>query len=299
MKDNTFGFYLMNKKGLLVLQSVFKKFSNKNIAFVVSSKDKNLLNDFYEEIKCFCFNNNIIFFDKSENIDVWADYVFAIGWRWLIKEKPEMKIIVLHDSLLPKYRGFSPIVTALINGEEEVGVTALTADAEYDKGDIIVQKSMRITYPIKIKNVIDDICNLYENIVLCIMENLIFSKDIINIKQKNEEATYSLWRDEDDYFIDWNKSSFFIKRFIDVVGDPYLGALSYVGKKKIRILDAEVVNDLKIENRDIGKVIHLLDGCPCVVCGEGIIKINDMIDDETREQFVLPRFRVRFGRDIT
>jgi len=297
MKNNMFGFYLMNKKGLFVLKSVFRKFSNKNIAFVASSKDKNLLNDSYEEIKLFCFSNNIAFFDKSEDINISTDYVFAIGWRWLIKEKSETRIIVLHDSLLPKYRGFSPIVTALINGEEKVGVTALTANAEYDKGDIIAQESLRITYPVKIKNVIDDICVLYGSIVLYIMETLIFTDNIATIKQKNEEATYSLWRDEDDYFIDWNKSSSFIKRFIDAVGDPYLGASSYVGKKKIRILDAEVVDDVKIANRDVGKVIYLLNECPCVVCGNGIVKINSMIDDETREQFVLPKFRVRFGRN--
>jgi methionyl-tRNA formyltransferase len=53
----------------------------------------------------------------------------------------------MHDSLLPKYRGFAPLPNALINGEREVGVTALFASEEYDMGDIVCQRRLAVEYP--------------------------------------------------------------------------------------------------------------------------------------------------------
>ena len=64
-------------------------------------------------------------------------FKFAIGWKWIIDNTSQL--IVLHDSLLPKYRGFSPLVNSLINGDTLTGVTALFASSEYDKGEIIEQ----------------------------------------------------------------------------------------------------------------------------------------------------------------
>ena len=49
---------------------------------------------------------------------------------------------------MPKYRGFAPLVNSLVNGEKIIGVTALFASEEYDNGDIIMQSSVDITYPI-------------------------------------------------------------------------------------------------------------------------------------------------------
>ena len=50
----------------------------------------------------------------------------------------------MHDSLLPAYAGFSPLIWALINGEKEVGVTAHMMDAELDAGDIVLQRSVPV-----------------------------------------------------------------------------------------------------------------------------------------------------------
>ena len=61
-------------------------------------------------------------------------------------------------------------------------------------------------------------------------------------------------------------------------GNPYKGAATYIKKELLRVLDAKLYNNLKIENRDCGKIIFLEEGCPIVVCGKGLIKINEMKD---------------------
>ena len=90
-----------------------------------------------------------------------VDYQLAIGWRWLISGTENL--IVLHDSLLPKYRGFAPLVNSLINGEQEIGVTAIWAGPEFDAGEIIFQEKAGICYPIKIQEAIEIVSGLYRN----------------------------------------------------------------------------------------------------------------------------------------
>ena len=61
----------------------------------------------------------------------------------MIRDKS--KLIVFHDSVLPKLRGFNPLVTSLINGYEEIGVTVLYGTEDFDRGEIILQKKVNIT----------------------------------------------------------------------------------------------------------------------------------------------------------
>src|SRR6218665_1531039 len=134
------GLYLMGLKGLYTLRALLEHTGPSyagSLVFVVAAKDKNVQNDYFEDIKSLALDHSIPFFEQDAlPVPVKADVVFAISWRWLIKEDLD-KLIVFHDSLLPKYRGFNPLVTALIEGDREIGVTAIQANHEFDKGNII------------------------------------------------------------------------------------------------------------------------------------------------------------------
>ena len=116
-------FYLMNEKGFYSLKKFIKKFSSKNIDYIVSSTDKNIKKDYFDEIKELCLKYKISFFDKSNDYlqkeKLFSGYKFAIGWRWIIKD--DSNLIVFHDSLLPKYRGFAPLVNSLVSNENRGG----------------------------------------------------------------------------------------------------------------------------------------------------------------------------------
>ena len=56
-----------------------------------------------------------------------SELALAIGWKKLINSSYQ-QVVVLHDSLLPKYRGWNPLLTALINGDSRIGSTALIAN---------------------------------------------------------------------------------------------------------------------------------------------------------------------------
>ena len=131
--------------------------------------------------------------------------------------------------------------------------------------------------------------------ILKIYEDIKFERKLSTTPQNEVEATYSLWRDEEDYQINWFSNSDSINRFIDAVGYPYFGAFSYVQGTKVRILDAEVYTDLTIENRTPGKVIFIRNTHPVVVCGERLLILKNVIYDKSGESFLpLKRLRVRF-----
>lgn len=287
-------FYLLGYKGYKVLTDFLNVFSPKQIAYVVVGVDKGVENDYSSEIFNLCSTNGVVSLKKDDVSLKNAELIIAIGWRWLISND-EAILIVLHDSLLPRLRGFNPLVTALINGDKEIGVTALFASKEYDCGDIIKQKNVNITYPIKISKAIELIAPLYSDLIYEICSDYFGGKYIASQVQDNSKATYSIWRDNEDYLIDWAKSSEYICRFIDAVGYPYLGALTTFDDKTVVVLEAEVVEDVVVENRANGKVIFVEDGCPIVICGNGLLKITNMIEHLSKQNLIpMKKFRTRF-----
>ena len=287
--------FLMSKKGLRSLQSVIDNSLSNQIDKVVSSRDSSISKDYYKEIKDLCQKNNILFYDKGENFKVESEYVFAISWRWML-DCDKSNLIVFHDSLLPKYRGFNPLVSCLLNRENKIGVTALFASEEFDTGPIISQSSSTITYPIKLDQAIDVICENYSDLCIEIIKK-IKSKTKLNAKpQNNSDASYSVWRDEEDYKIDWSKSAEDICSIIDSLGYPYLGASCHIQSQKVRILEAEVYENLLVENRSPGKLLLKKGDFPVIICGKGLLLIKKAVYDESRESiFPLKKFRIRFS----
>lgn len=291
--DKLISLFVMSKKGYETLLDICESNSHV-VSCVISSRDKNVLNDYYDDIKALCYSYKLQFYDRNENYTITTSYAIAISWRWIINIAPSI-LVVFHDSLLPRYRGFNPLVTALINGDEKIGVSAILATEEFDRGNILAQSFTDIAYPIKIDKAIDLICQNYKELASKIIDMLKTGNKLIGDAQKEENASYSLWRDDDDYHIDWSMSSAEIKKFIDAVGYPYKGAMAVVNGRKARILDSELVADVNIDQRCPGKVIFVVESKPVVVCGSGLLKINELTDDLTSESLLpLSSFRVRF-----
>jgi len=284
--------YLMNVKGKRVLDKLCEHFGSQVILEVVGSRDSNVRNDYYEEIRHTCQQHNIPFTDREDKKGGLEDtFHLAVGWRWIIPSVK--KLIIFHDSLLPKYRGFSPLVNALINGEHEIGVTALFASDKYDCGDIINQKSVLIQYPITIAQAIATVTPLYQDLAVAIVES-IQTNSLGRLAQDESKATYSIWRDKEDYQIDWNHSAEEIIRFIDALGYPYLGAISGLGNNKVRIIKALKVDDVKLEQRHVGKVIFIERGLPVIIAGKGLVKIEELKGMDGCNAIPLISFRTRF-----
>lgn len=140
---------------------------------------------------------------KKLNPDLMITCAFGQILSKEILDIPKLGVINIHASLLPKYRGASPIHYAILNGEEETGITIMQTDIGIDTGDIILQKSIKIN-----KN---ETCGqLFERLsdlgARCVLEaiDLIASCKAEYIKQNEAIASYSKIINKQDALISWS-----------------------------------------------------------------------------------------------
>ena len=203
--------------------------------------------------------------------------ILCIGWRYIIPDEAleylDGRAVIAHDSLLPKLRGFAPLPTALIIGEKWTGVTFLRAGHGVDVGQILWQDRVPVGERDTISDLIDKVTPLYIEGA----RRFLLGELTATIPQDDSLATYSIWRDEIDYRLDWSEDSARIERTIRALGPPYLGARSTLAGEVVVIQRAEEVSDLNFAIRQPGK-IWALDkaGRPTVVCGRGMLKISSV-----------------------
>lgn len=286
--------FLMTRKGYRVLQDTVADYGHL-IEEVVIGRDATLDDDCHDAIMAVCEQHGIAWRERAPGYKIRSRYAMAIAWRWLI-DHPERQLIVFHDSLLPRYRGFNPLVSYLINGEKRIGVTAIFGARRYDAGDMLAQASADIDYPITIAETIERAIGCYCATARDVLARIARGETLAGTPQEDAAASYSLWRDEDDYAVQWHHDAARIKRFVDALGSPYKGASTRVDGVLARIVRAEVLPDVPIDNRVPGKVIWIDDGLPAVVCGEGLLRILELRNDATGESMLpLRHFRTRFS----
>lgn len=285
--------YCLGEKALTSLNGLSDDYKSL-ISMIVIGEDKNVVDDKSSDIKKFAILNNINYSYRTSYVkNTSYDYHIAIGWRWMISLETDKKnLIVIHDSLLPKYRGFNPLVSALINGDTRIGASMIWASDEYDEGDIIFQEDIQVNYPIKILEAIQKISGVYAILLNRFFKYILEKTNLPRIAQDKINISYSLWRDENDYLIDWNCNASTIVRMIDAVGFPYLSASTNYDNRIIRIIEAIEVQEVCVENRTPGKIIFLKDNCPTIVCGTGLVKIIEATDADNKK-VIFNKFRVK------
>ena len=218
--------------------------------------------------------------------------VFALGWQYLLRDFSNL--VVLHDSLLPRYRGFAPTVTALIRGEKNIGVTAILANEEMDAGPIVAQHSVEIPPFTTAYRAFELIANSY---VSCVRDVLGAGDDFrVNASNQNsEEATYSIWRDDEDFQVSWDRSAEEITRTINAVGYPYKGAKTCIDHRCLVLVRAEVRPNVSFEYRQVGKVWRIIDSnCADVICGSGLVRVWARWQDSV-DSAVFTKIRTRMS----
>jgi methionyl-tRNA formyltransferase len=145
----------------------------------------------------------------------------------------------VHDSLLPAYAGFSPLIWALINGEREVGVTAHRMDAEFDMGDILVQRSVPVGPTDTATDLFHRTVELIGPIVRDALQQ-IESGTASWVEQDRSRAGFFHKRPVRDSRIDWNWPAEELERLVRAQSDPYPNAFTHHRGERVRIVNAAV-----------------------------------------------------------
>ncbi len=170
------------------------------------------------------------------------DLIVANNWRtWLppeIFDLPRHGTLNIHDSLLPSYAGFSPLIWALVNGEPEVGVTAHMMDGELDAGDIVLQRAI----PVGPADTTTDLFHRTVDLIAPITAEAIrlIETGYTPVPQDRSKASFFHKRAARDSLIDWTWPVEDIERLVRAQSDPYPNAFAYHRGQELRITKASV-----------------------------------------------------------
>lgn len=197
------------------------------------------------------------------------DVIVVNSWyTWMPPElytMPTHGTLNLHDSLLPKFTGFSPVLWALISGASEFGLTVHRMDEQLDTGDILVQHSLPIGPRATGTELVLAGMELIPGAVHEALEAL--ASGTAQWRPQDKAArTYFHKRSDRDSRIDWSWSAVDLERFVRALSAPYPRAFSHYRGERIEVLAAEV--SAARYGGTAGRVIVQENG-GVVVCGPG------------------------------
>ncbi|QLL05818.1 methionyl-tRNA formyltransferase [Mycobacterium vicinigordonae] len=183
----------------------------------------------------------------AETIDIVKraepDVIVVNSWySWMPPElytMPPHGTLNLHDSLLPKFTGFSPVLWALISGETEFGLTVHRMDEGLDTGDILVQRSLPIGPDDTGTELVVKGMELIPGVLREALDAL-HTGTAVWRPQNKAERTYFHKRSERDSLIDWSWPAEDLERFVRALSDPYPRAYTHYRGERIEVLQARV-----------------------------------------------------------
>lgn len=175
------------------------------------------------------------FIAQLEGLD--PDLIVTAAYGQILPKKilgiPPLGCINVHGSLLPKYRGASPIQQAIMDGETKTGITIMYMDVGMDTGDIILQREIPIYPEENCESLHDRLAQLGG---LALRESLrLFAQGRPEgVPQSHEEATYCQKIDKSMGQIDWNMDIDSIKNHVRAL-TPWPGAYTYIDGMRLKV----------------------------------------------------------------
>lgn len=156
-----------------------------------------------------------------------------------ILEIPKLGCVNVHPSLLPKYRGPTPIETAVINGDKKTGVTTMYMNEKMDEGDIILQKEIEIKDNQTAGELWDNLSKIGAKLLIETIDKI--EKKEVKRKKQGNNFTLSYMLNKETGKIDWeNNTAIEIKNLVRGL-NPRIGAYTFLNKQKIKLWKVEVV----------------------------------------------------------
>lgn len=237
------------------------------VGVVAHPKDKEEGN-VYDSLYDFIINKKIpIIRGKAKDLSTYKfilnlkpDLIWITDYKFLIPKKiikiPNLGVVNLHPSLLPKFRGRAPLNWAIIEGERVTGITAHFVDEGIDTGPIISQIKIEINKNDYIDDVLNKLYPIYKKITSRVLR-LIMSKEVkLKVQDHSNHKIYPK-RNPEDGLIDWSENEIKIINLIRAVSRPYPGAFFISNNKKIILWKANFIKENHESQKRIGEIISI------------------------------------------
>lgn len=192
----------------------------------------------------------------ADLIEIKPDYIVVVAFGQILGPKilsiPRLAPVNLHASLLPKYRGASPIQHAIINDDDITGVSTIYMVEELDAGDILQQYEVNIAEDDTAGSLHDKLAEKGSDLLV---ETLLeFSRGKITPVSQNEElASYTPKLSKEDGEINFNQPAVEIVNKIRGF-NPWPGAFTFFRGERLNLLQASVASESN-SNIEPGKVL--------------------------------------------
>ena len=191
---------------------------------------------------------------------------------------PPKGVLNLHPSLLPEYRGPTPIQSAILAGDDETGVTVMLLDAGMDTGPILAQRPVRIAPEDTAETLAERLAVEGAEILRETVERWMRG-EIVPMPQNNALATYSKLLEKEDGEIDWTASAVDLERKVRALA-PWPGAYSRWRGSLLKVLTAKAAAS---GEGAPGTVVALPGGGAGVITGKGSLALG-RVQLEGRQQ---------------
>ncbi|WP_131782683.1 methionyl-tRNA formyltransferase [Legionella gresilensis] len=204
------------------------------------------------------------------NLDLLVVIAYGLILPRRILSIPRLGCVNVHASLLPRWRGASPIQHAILHGDECSGVTIMQMDVGMDTGDMLNKVTYRLKSTETAGSLHDELAQLAVAPLLETL-NALSEGDSLPIPQDNSLASYAGKINKQDALINWNQTAAVIDRQIRAY-NPWPIAYAGTGSDVVRIHQAEI--EFMTTTQSPGTIINIDKKGILVATGDQLIRIQ-------------------------
>lgn len=270
------------------LESLRYLYENTDLRLVVTKEDKinsrgNKIN--YSPVKEFAIEHNIEYLQpKSLKNDETYEYIKSFEPELIVVaaygkiiprrliDLPKYGIINVHSSILPKYRGSSPIHHALLNGDKKTGLTIMLIDEGLDTGDILEVEEVDIDEKDNLATLTEKLSNMSYGLLDKTIKKIL-SGTITRTKQDDAKAVVVSLIKKSDCLLDFNLTKEQIYNKVRAF-NPTPTAYILKGSEHIKVYEVEKI-DKEYEGK-MGQVVEITKKGPIVKCLNGAVRLKSV-----------------------
>ncbi|MCP4293847.1 MAG: methionyl-tRNA formyltransferase [bacterium] len=205
------------------------------------------------------------------------DAVVVVAFGHILREPllstPPLGCINVHASLLPRWRGVSPVQYAMMHGDNWTGVTIMNMDKGVDTGPVLAQRAIGINPEETAGDVLDNLAGQGADLLIHTLRDLA-NKRIESIAQSDAGAVYAPKLTKTLSAVRWDRSVVTVHNQIRALS-PWPGTTSFLGEKIIKVTSARPMSFLD-SGKEPGTVLSLCDEGVEVACGEGSLLLTGL-----------------------
>ena len=214
------------------------------------------------------------FLSQMETLN--PDLILVCAYGKILRQKfidiPQFGCVNLHASLLPQYRGPSPIQYAILNGDTETGMTTFLIDEGMDSGDIILEQRVSIDPEDTTGTLHDKLADVGAQLLYDTVK-LFEDPPVTMTPQADNGVFYTQKITPEMSCIDWNASARTVHNLVRAM-NPAPGARTKINGKMLKIFVTQVVD--QPHTLQPGQIVSVDGGQLCVACGEGQLCVSEV-----------------------